>query len=398
MLGNYSNNNSNLSRRELLAKLTMAGLSFSMMPILGLGKEPAPRKPLKKARPRLNFWGTGTLDIGKGWAVAEELLDVKIEFEDNGNDPGPVITRLIDHRESQVRHLSGLQGGAERELAKAGVALPWDLKKIPSFSRIWPWAQSISYTVVDGEHIGIPSVVNADSMIYLPELTGTIDSYAAVFEDRFRGHTSMEDAWINSVIFTAIYLKESKGVRIADPGNLTERELDEVMRFLEDCARRGQFRKLWRGWKDGVDLITSKQVWVMTGWEPIVYEAIRQGINAAYAIPREGYEGWSNDVILHPGVLHDGLVDIAHRFIEWELSGFYGARLVSDRGYVVPTDATASYAELHPEDFPAKKVVSVVEGVKRKFFAMKGQVYWQNVRPQNYRLYEERWSRFRSLV
>ena len=32
----------------------------------------------------------------------------------------------------------------------------------------------------------------------------------------------------------------------------------------------------WKVWQDGVDLITSEEVWVMTGWEPIVYEARRR--------------------------------------------------------------------------------------------------------------------------
>ncbi len=49
----------------------------------------------------------------------------------------------------------------------------------------------------------------ADSIIYLEKETGPIDSYHAVFDPKFKGRTSMEDAWINSVIFAAIYLKEN---------------------------------------------------------------------------------------------------------------------------------------------------------------------------------------------
>ena len=37
----------------------------------------------------------------------------------------------------------------------------------------------------------------------------------------------------------------------------------------------------------------------------------------------------------------------------------------------------------------------IIDHVKDKFFQMKGRVYWQNVRPDNYKLYEEEWSRFR---
>lgn len=382
---------SNLSRRQLLKSLgLLAGASAA-------GSFAGCERGVRQSLTTLNFWGTGTLDIGNQWNQLEREHGIRIEFEDNQNDPGPVLTKLIREGEAGQRHISGLQGGAERELAKAGAIIPWDLTKIPNFNKLWPWARGIGYTEVDSKRYGIPSVINADSMIYLPDHV-KVDSYAAVFDPNLRGRTSMEDAWINSVIFTAIYLKESGQQSIEDPGNLSDTELREVMLFLSEKAREGQFLKLWSGWKDGVELITSKQVWVMTGWEPIVYEARRRGVNAEYAVPKEGYEGWSNDILLHPGAEKQGLVDAAHEFINWELSGFYGCALAMLHGYVVPTDESLSYAELHPESFEPQKIRGIVETVKKKFFQMKGNVYWQNVRPDNYQLYEEEWARFRVLV
>ena len=332
---------SNTSRRAFLASsgALLSALAWPSLTTMGC----------RRGSRAINFWGTGTLDIGD-WSPFEASHRTRIEFEDNQNDPGPILTRLIRGREANKRHLSGLQGGAERELAQAGAIVPWNLDLIPNFKKLWSWAREIRYTIVDGEHFGIPTVINADSMIYLPERV-SVDSYAAVFDPDLRGKTSMEDAWINSVIFTAIYLKESNQQRIQDPGNLTESELDDVMRFLSDKAREGQFRKLWSGWKDGVELITNQEVWVMTGWEPIVYEAQRRGVKAAYAVPREGYEGWSNDMLLHPGAQADGLYEALHEFVDWELSGYYGCKLAQLRGYVVPTDESVRYAELHPNQF-----------------------------------------------
>lgn len=381
---------SNQSRCDFLKRLTVFGIGIFLSPFLW-------RCARKNGIPTLNLWGTGTLDIGKNWDRVIKDIGVKIEFEDNNNDPGPVLAKLRAG-EAKTRHLGGLQGGAEKELAGNKLAIPWDLNLIPNYKKLWPWARDISYTKVGEQTYGIPSVINADSMIYLPEFTGKIDSYSAVFDPKYRGKTAMEDAWINSVIFTAIYLKENKLEYIEDPGNLTKSELKSVMAFLKEKAKEGQFRKLWRGWEDGVELIASKQVWVMTGWEPIVFEVKRRGVQAEYAVPREGYEGWSNDLILYPGVETDGLYEKAHQFVNWELEGFYGCALASMRGYVVPTDDSIRYAELHPEDFLPSEVQRIVQNVKRKFFEMKGNVYWQNVRPDEYQEYEEEWAEFRQLV
>jgi putative spermidine/putrescine transport system substrate-binding protein len=387
--------NSNYSRREFLGLtgLGLAGLTLSNSLISCTSNSKVEY---------LKFYGTGTLNIND-WSKVKKDLNIDIRFKDNGNDPGPVIAQMIMGSAAQVYHIGGLQGGAERELVQADTIIPWDLKKIPNWDSVWDWAKNINYAKVDGKQYGLPIVINADSMIYLPEYTdsiwgGAIDSYAAIFDDKFKGRTSMEDAWINSVIFTAIYLKESKIMKeIINPGDLEEYELKNVMDFLFFHKRNGQFLRFWNGWEDGLSLIKSKQIFVMTGWEPIVYAAQQQGTNAQYAIPKEGYEGWSNDLILHKSAMNDEKIYAnAHRFANWELSGYYGASLAKLRGYTVPNNKAAEYSKTS-EKFDYDNQLSINNNVKNKFLKMKGNVYWQNVRPKNYHLYEELWSKLRLI-
>lgn len=391
--------NSNQSRREFIRYLGYATIGISM------GQSFAGCVNQKPEHKHLRFYGTGTLDImDDGWSVANKEIGTRISFIDNGNDTGPVIAQMIAGTASTDYNLGGLQGGAERELAKAGVILPWNLNKIPNWNKMWTMAIDIPYTRVDNEQFGIPIALNADSMIYLPDKiktvpgyeSGLIDTYFAVFDEKLRGKVSMEDAWINSVIFTAIYLKENGLCAINDPGNLTETELKEVMTFLIKLKKAGHFRKFWRGWEQGVDLLRSGEVWVMTGWEPIVYELQRQKINAVYAKPKEGYEGWSNDLLLHAGTKDKGLVNIAHEFANWLLGGYYGCKLAMLRGYAVPNDNMITYAN-NSLDFDIKKIQSLSKHVKDKFKIEGGNAHWQNVRPENYRFYEEWWSRLRNV-
>ena len=391
---------SNASRREFLRYLSLVTMAAIGGGTLG-GCGDRRRGPQIKG---LRFYGTGTLDIlDEGWATLKKDVGLSISFTDNGNDVGPVLAQMIAGTASNDYHLGGLQGGAERELAESAVVLPWDLAKISNWSTMWPMARRIPYTVVNGEQYGLPLALNADSMIYLPDKvrgvagyeSGTVDSYFAVFDERLRGRTSMEDAWINSVIFTAIYFKRNGLATIGDPGNLTESELQEVMQFLIALKRAGQFRKLWRGWEQGVDLLASGEVWVMTGWEPIVYELQRMKINARYAVPKEGYEGWSNDLLLHKGAASDGLLEAAHAAANWLFGGYYGCKLALLRGYAVPNDSTATFAEATAA-FDVAKVRQLATHVRSKFETGGGEAYWQNVRPENYRLYEEWWSRLRN--
>jgi putative spermidine/putrescine transport system substrate-binding protein len=381
---------SNLSRRDLLKRLGMsaAGILYAQNSAKAV-----------QAKKVLDFWGTATLDIKKDWQQFTKATGIAVTFYDNGNDPGPVVQQLVQERQADWRHISGLQGGAEAELAKHNAIIPWDTSRIANYDKRWDVARNIEYTTVNGECYGIPTIINADSMIYRPDLAGPVESYEAIFDPLLKGKTAMEDAWINSVIMAAIYLKENGIFTIGQPGNLTETELRQVMSFLTEKAREGQFCRLWNGWSEAVNLIVSGEAYVMTGWEPIAIEARNRGVNAEYAEPREGFECWSNDLLLHPGARKAGLYDAAHQFAGWELSGYYGCVIAQQRGYAVPTEEAVNYAKSHPKEFNPQEIQALTDRVHRKFLVTRTKyTYWQNVMPDNRALYEEEWTRFRSVV
>ncbi len=380
------NYNSNWSRRDFIRVVGMTGVGLSVLGITSC----------VDTKHSLRFYGTGTLDIGDKWKKLEQDLKIKLLFQDNGNDTGPVIASMINGTAAMDFDIGGLQGGAERELALANKILPWDLSKIPNWDKTWEWVKNIPHCKVDGKQYGLPVVVNADSIIYLPEkIGGTVDSYEVIFDPKFKGKTAMEDAWINSAIFAAIYLKENSIVKIDNPGDLSESELGSVMEFLIKKKKEGQFKTFWRGWEDGVRLIKSGEVYAMTGWEPIVYEAQKAGIKAEYAVPREGYEGWSNDLVIHIGAEKRELIDTIHKFANWELDGYYGCELSKQRGYIVPNDNSIDYARKSKE-YDVAEQQKKLEHVRNKFMNNGGKVFWQNTRPKNYKLYEEWWSKLRN--
>ena len=375
-----------LTRRQLVQRGAL-GASALMAVTLRL-----PRAA--QAANEINFWASGGLDIGDdGWKIFASESDVKVDFTDNGNDPAPVVAKLAAGNANDIYDVGGLQGGTERELAKRGLIAPWDLAQIPNYSSVWEWAKNIPYLTFEGKTYGIPTVINADSMVALRKRVGNVDSYGVIFDRKLRGKTAMEDAWINSVIFTAMYLKNSENARISEPGDLTADELGLVMEFLIKHKKDRQFRTFWNGLEQGVQLIANQEVWVMTGWESIVYAARRRGLDCYYAAPKEGYEAWSNNTILLKGAVDRKRSKTAHRLANAFLSGFYGCKLGTLRGYVVPTDNNVAYAAAHAGAFDPAAVKQLTEHVKAK---LAGKVYWQNTRPANFQLYEEWWQRLRN--
>lgn len=376
---------SNIQRRDMLK---LMGAGAAALSVSGLGATRAMADDASVA-----FWGTATLDIGDKWQEFASQSGVSPEFTDNGNDVGPVVARLAAGNANDLFDVGGFQGGAERELAKQGLIAPWDVSKIPNFAGIWQWAKDIPTLTYEGKQYGIPTVVNADSIIYRPDKLGKVDSYGVIFDPKLKGRVAMEDAWINSAIFTAIYLKEAENKPIKEPGNLTESELGLVMEFLIKHKKDGQFRTFWNGWEQGVQLVANEEVDAMTGWEPIVYEGRKRGLQVEYAAPVEGYEGWGNNTVLLKGATERGKADAAHKFVDGLLAGFYGCELGKARGYLVPTDNNLTYAKAHADEYKADDVAKLADHVKAKF---SGKVYWQNCRPDNFQLYEEWWQKLRN--
>jgi len=376
---------SQLTRRQLVQTSVLGAGALAVGSLGGLRA---------RALDEINFWATGTLDIGDdGWRSIANDSGVKVDFTDNGNDPGPVVAKLAAGNASDIYDVGGLQGGSEKELARRGLIAPWDLSQIPNYASVWQWAKDIPYLTHNGKAYGIPIVINADSIIAVRDKAGSVDSYGVIFDPKLKGKTAMEDAWINSVIFTAIYLKNSENAKIAEPGNLTADELGLVMEFLIKHKRDRQFRTFWNGWEQGLQLLANQEVWVMTGWEPIVYAARMRGVDCYYAVPREGYEGWANNTILLKSAVVRGRTKAAHQLVNALFSGFYGCKLGLLRGYVVPTDNNVAYATAHASAFDPAGVRELAEHVKQKFA---GKIYWQNTRPDNFQLYETWWQRLRN--
>lgn len=385
-----------ISRRTFLEQ----ALAVGGMIVLGACSGPNSKEIV------VNVFGTGTLDVEKdGWEqlkteMSEQGLGVRINFQDNGNDVGPVINAMMRGSALRDYHLGGLQGGAERELAEGGLIVPWDLSLISNWSSVWPKAKQIPSTRVNGKQYSLPIVLNADSMIYLPDRVGEITTYKQFFDpaepDRVRGRLAMEDSWLNSVIFAALYLRENGVIEISDPSDLTESELAELMRWLIDRKKELKIR-LWNGWQQGVDLVAKEEVWVMTGWEPIVYAAQERGINARYAEPTEGYDGWYNGLVIHAPVAKDEkLFAACHHVANWMLGGYYSCRMAIRRGYMVPVQTCPQYASSNPDKgFDVEKYTKVYNTVEKKI--TKSNIYWQNVRPTLYHKYDEWWSKLRAV-
>ena len=256
--------------------------------------------PVLAAGQTLNFADIGVGDPGGDWSPFTKPTGWKVNLIAIGNAPSAILNVMIAGGGTSTYDIINIVGGMQPPLVSNHLIDPIDPAEMPNWAQdIYiseylaegkPGFQFIGYR---GQLYGVPTVLQGDAFAYLPEKTGPLDSYAALFDPKWRGYVALEDNYTTAGQKTALYLKKAGLAEISDPANMSPAEIKAVVDFLIEQKKKGQFRVLWSSFEQAVDLIVRKEVYVIDCWEPMVFAAAAKGVNAVYADPKEGYLLWA---------------------------------------------------------------------------------------------------------
>jgi len=351
----------------------------------------------------INFADIGVGDPGGDWSKFTQATGWGVNLIAMGNAPSAVLNLLVAGGGAETYDIINIVGGMQKPLVENDLIEPIDTARLPNWAKntyirdfLAPGTPGFDFIGYQDKLYGVPTVLQGDSFAYLPELTGPLDSYGALFDPKFKGFVALEDNYTTAGQKTALYLKHSGMATINDPADMTPDELKTVIDFLIEKKKEGQFRVIWSSFEQSVNLLTSKEVYVMDCWEPMVFVAKSKGVDAVYADPKEGYLLWAMAayIVKNPGRPPERL-EAAYHLLDFMLGPWYGAKITGLRGYMTNPQGPA-YAKAHPDEFTAEeveKVAAIDANVKRKF--EKGGT-WQNRWPTHVELYESEWARFKA--
>ena len=382
-----------LSRRDALKIALAAGASATALgrlsPALAAGT--------------INFADIGVGDTDGDWSRYTNESGYNVNLVSIGNAPSAILNVLVAGGGTGTYDVINIVGGMQKPLVDNDLIEELDTSKLPGWARNKNIGEFLSrgtpgfnFIGYNDKICGCPTVLQGDSFAYLPEKTGPLDSYAALFDPQFKGYVALEDNYTTAAAKTALYLKASGKANIANVDDMTADEIKTVVDFLIEQKKAGQFRVIWNSFQQAVDLLANKEVYVMDCWEPMVFVAKSKGIDAVYADPKEGYLLWAMAayIVKNPNRTAEQTT-AAYQLLDYMLGGWYGAKITTLRGYMTNTDAP-EYAKAHADEFSAEdaaKVESITANVRNKF--AKGGT-WQNRWPTAVEAYEAEWSRFKS--
>jgi putative spermidine/putrescine transport system substrate-binding protein len=384
------------SRRQVLRAGAVLGIA-------GLVGRRRLAPPAFAAGRTLTIADVGVGDPDGDWSPFEEPTGDQVNLVSIGNAPSAVVNQLIAGGGQTTFDVINIVGGMQKPLVDNDLILELDPSRLPHWQGntyieqyLAPGTPGFDFIGYEDKIYGVPTVLQGDSFAYLPQETGELDSYAALFDPAFKGFVALEDNYTTAGQKTALFLKHSGQAAINDPADMTPEEVKTVIDFLVEHKKAGQFRVVWSSFEQAVNLITSKEVHVIDCWEPMVFVARSQGHDVNYAAPKEGYLLWAMAAYMvnNPERSEEDL-QATYDLLNFMLGPWYGAKITLLRGYMT-NPLAPEYAKAHPEEFSAKeaaRVAEITEGVQRKF--EQGGT-WQNRWPTNVDVYEEEWQRFKA--
>jgi putative spermidine/putrescine transport system substrate-binding protein len=352
----------------------------------------------------INFADIGVGDPDGDWSRFTNVSGWSVNLAAIGNAPSAILNVLIAGGGTISYDVINIVGGMQKPLVENNLIDPIDVARLPNWARngsvqefLARGTPGFNFLGYQDRWYGVPTALGGDSFAYLPERTGTLESYSALFDPKFKGYVALEDNYTTAGQKTALYLKNAKLAEIANPADMTPQEIRTVIDFLIDHKRRGQFRVLWSSFQQAVDLIVNKEVYVIDCWEPMVLAAKSRGVHAVYANPKEGGLLWALAAYLTHNPRRRGeTTQAAYDLLNFMLGGWYGAKITLMRGYMTNANAL-EYASSHTDEFRAGEVAQIADIAQttRRKFAQGGT--WQNRWPSRVEVYENEWARFKSI-
>jgi putative spermidine/putrescine transport system substrate-binding protein len=181
-----------------------------------------------------------------------------------------------------------------------------------------------------------PNEVNWDELLN-PEWRGRV----AVLNDPSIGMQDVANATVAAGM-----------LEFEDLGNMTQDEIDALIKILLDLKGKGHFRAFWTAFDESVTLMQSGEVVIESMWSPAVALLQSSGHPTRYAAPPGGFRGWAGGHGIMTHVTEDpSKYQACIDYINWWHSGEPGAIMMRQGYYNVVQETSREFVEPFEWDY-----------------------------------------------
>ena len=236
-----------------------------------------------------------------------------------------------------------------QSLVAQGLLRALDFSALPHLSNVDPRFLGRGHD--PGNRYSVPYFWGTTGIAYRKSRVGTVDSWGALWDERFRGRILMLDD-ARETLGAALKWK-GQSVNTTDPASLA----------LAQRALVAQ-RPLVRAYNSSnfEDVLLSGDVWLAQGWNGQFARAMAQDGDIQYVVPREGSMLFLDSLAVPRGAPHP---ELAHAFLDYVMEAEVAAEICRTMQYSTPNRAALSLLPPairdNPAIFPSADVVARTE-------------------------------------
>jgi spermidine/putrescine-binding protein len=220
-------------------------------------------------------------------------------------------------------------------IARAGLAAPLDLSKLPSYSQLSQKLRDLPLVKANGQVYGVPFMWGPNPLLYdTSAISQPPDSWAVFWDPKYKGRVSVWDD-LSTVYMAAQILGYDK----PDPSqlyNLSDEQLAAVKKRLIEL--KPNIRKIWSTGGELTNLFENHEVVLAMGWPLNTNDLRKSNFPIGETIPKENTTGWIDHLMITSA---SNQKELAHSFLEYMIQA-KTQKLVTDRTHYTPANPSAS--------------------------------------------------------
>jgi spermidine/putrescine transport system permease protein len=224
---------------------------------------------------------------------------------------------------------------------------PLDHSALPNLKNLDPKFLDQAYD--PGNRFSVPYFWNTCGIAYSRKRVGRIDSWAALWDERFRQRVLMVDD--PREVFGVALKRLGQSVNATDPKTLAAaKQLLIDQKPLVRTYNSSNYE----------DVLLSGDVWIAHGWNGQFAKAMEQNSDLAYVVPKEGGTLSVDSLVIPASAPHP---DLAHAFLDFTMEPEIAAEICRTMKYSSPNLAALP---LLPEAIRSNLAIFPPEDVKAR--------------------------------
>jgi putative spermidine/putrescine transport system substrate-binding protein/spermidine/putrescine transport system substrate-binding protein len=220
-------------------------------------------------------------------------------------------------------------------IARAGLAEPLDLSKLPSYSQLSPKLRELPLVKSTGKTFGVPFMWGPNPLLYdTTVFAKPPDSWATFWDPKYKGKVSVWDD-----LSTLYMAAQMLGYDKPDPSqlyNLSDDQLAAVKQKL--LALKPNIRKMWSTGGELTNLFENHEVVIAMGWPLMTNQLHQANFPTGETIPKESTTGWIDHLMITSASPHK---ELAYAFLEYMIQA-QTQKKVTDVTHYTPANPAAA--------------------------------------------------------